>query len=153
MLDTVRTNMFTLWNEIQSDNKMGSFDFVWKLGEDLIKPHIQSRYQNVTGLQRSVVVAMKNVLEIEEDHQYVAKEESDRKRCFYCIESILGKPDYKAKKQKLAKCKCVCQKYSRSLCKDHLNSVCNRCFQAMKLENKIQTKNKQTFRFIVVTKH
>ena len=59
--------MFTLWNEIHSDNKMGSFDFVWKLGEDLIKPHIQSRYQNVTGLQRSVVVAMKNVLEIEED--------------------------------------------------------------------------------------
>ena len=38
---------------------MGSFDFVWKLGEDLIKPHIQSRYQNVTGLQRSVVVAKK----------------------------------------------------------------------------------------------
>ena len=47
---------------------MGSFEFVWKLGEDLIKPHIQSRYQNVTGLQRSVVAVMKNVLEIEEDH-------------------------------------------------------------------------------------
>ena len=65
VLDTVRTN---------SDNKMGSFDFVWKLGEDLIKPHIQSRYQNVTRLQRSVAAAMKNVLEIEENNQYVAKE-------------------------------------------------------------------------------
>ena len=42
-LDTVRTNMFTLWNEIHSDNKMGSFDFVRNLGKDLIKPHIQSR--------------------------------------------------------------------------------------------------------------
>ena len=110
---------------------MGSFDFVWKLGEDLIKSHIQSCYQNVTGLQRSAAVAMKNVSGIKEDHQYVAKEGSDRKRCFYCIESIVGKPDYKAKKQKLAKCKWVCQKCSRSLCKDHLNSVCNRCFQAM----------------------
>ena len=39
VLDTVRTNMFTLWNEIHSDNKMGSFDFVRKLGEDLIKSH------------------------------------------------------------------------------------------------------------------
>ena len=58
ILDTVGTNMFTLWNEIHSDNKMGSFDFVWKLGEDLIKPHIQRCYQNVTGLQRSVVIAM-----------------------------------------------------------------------------------------------
>ena len=85
VLDTVRTNMFTLWNEIHSDNKMGSFDFVWKLGEDLIKPHIQSRYQNVTGLQRSVVVAMKNVLEIEEDHQYVAKEGSDRRDVFIVL--------------------------------------------------------------------
>ena len=28
VLDTERTNMFTLWNEIYSDNKMGSFDFV-----------------------------------------------------------------------------------------------------------------------------
>ena len=130
VLDTVRTNMFTLWNEIHSDNKMGSFDFVGKLAEDLIKPHIQYSYQNVTGLQQSVV-AMKNVLEVEEDHQYVAKEGSDCKRCFYCIESIVRKPDYKAKKQKLAKCKWVCQKCSRSLCKDHLNSVCNRRFQAM----------------------
>ena len=56
VLDTVRTN---------SDNKMGSFDFVWKLGEDLIKPHIQSHYENVIELQRSVAAAMKNVLEIE----------------------------------------------------------------------------------------
>ena len=90
----------SLWNEIHSDNKMGSFDFVWKLGEDLILPHIQSLYQNVTGLQRSVVVAMKNVLEIEEDHQYVVKEGSDRNKCFYCVESIVGKPDYKVKKAK-----------------------------------------------------
>ena len=74
---------------------------------------------------------MKNVLEIEEDHQYVANEGSDHKICFYCIESIFGKPDCKAKNQKLAKCKWVCQKCSRSLCKDHLRSVCSRCFQAM----------------------
>ena len=100
--------MFTLWNEIHSDNKMGSFDFVWKLGEDLIKSHIQSLYQ-----KRSVVAAMKNVLEIKEDHQYVAKEGSDRKRCFYCIEPLVGNPDYKAKKQKLAKRKRVCQKCSK----------------------------------------
>ena len=93
VLDTVRTNMFTLWNEIHNDNKIRSFDFVWKLGKDLIKPHIQSRYQNVAGLQRSVVVAMKNVLELEEHHQKVAKKGSDRKRCFSCIESIVGKPD------------------------------------------------------------
>ena len=46
VLDTVRTNMFTLWNEIHSDNKMGSFDFVWKLGEDLIKLDIQSQGYN-----------------------------------------------------------------------------------------------------------
>ena len=39
----------TLWNEIRCDNKMGSFDFVWKLGEDLIKLHIQSRYQMLQG--------------------------------------------------------------------------------------------------------
>ena len=75
VLDTVRTIMFTSWNEIHSDNKMGSSDFVWKLGEDLIKPRIQSRYQNVTGLQRSVVVAMKSVLEVEEDHQMLQKKD------------------------------------------------------------------------------
>ena len=75
VLDRVRTNMFMLWNKIQSDNKKGSFDFVWKLGEHLIKPHIQKRYQNVTGLQRSVAVAMKNVLEIEEDQNMLQKKD------------------------------------------------------------------------------
>ena len=75
---------------------------------------------------------MKNVLKIEEDHQHVAKEGSDRMRwCSYCIESIIGKPDHRAKKQKLAKCKWISQKCSWSLCKDHFNSVCNRCLQAM----------------------
>ena len=123
--------MFTLWNEIHSDIKMGSFNFVWKLGEDVIKPHIQSRYQNVTELQQSVFIGMKNVLEVKEYQQYVAKEGSDCKKCFYCIESIVQKPDYKAKKQKLAKCKWVCQKCGRTLCKDNFNSVCKIFFQAM----------------------
>ena len=139
VLDTVRTNMFTLWNKTHSDNKMGSFDFVLKLGEDLMKLHIQSRYQNIKGLQCSVAVALKDVSEIGEDHQYDAKEGSDCQRCFYCVESIVGKPDYKANKQKLAKCIWVCQKCIRSLCKDHLNNVCKRCFQAMQLQNKKQT--------------
>ena len=49
VLDTVRTNMFALWNKTHSNNKMGSFDFVLKLGEDLMKLHIQSRYQNIKG--------------------------------------------------------------------------------------------------------
>ena len=107
-------------HELPQSHCGDNWEGVWKLGEDLIKPHIQSCYQNVTGLQQSVVVvAMKNVLKIEEDHQYVAKEGSVCNRwCFYSIESIVGKPDHKAKKQKLAKCKSVCQKCSRSLCKD-----------------------------------
>ena len=61
ILDSVRTNMLTLWNEIHSDDKIGLSDFAWKLGEGLINPHVQVRYQNVTVLQRSAILAMKTV--------------------------------------------------------------------------------------------
>ena len=43
VLDTVRTNMLTLWNKIHSDNKMESFDFAWKLGQYLIKPQVVTK--------------------------------------------------------------------------------------------------------------
>ena len=61
ILDSVRTNMLTLWNEIHSDDKIGLSDFAWKLGEGLINPHVQVRYQNVTVLQRIAILAMKTV--------------------------------------------------------------------------------------------
>ena len=73
------------------------------MATDLIKPHVQVPYQNITGLQalqRSVIQAMKTVLEVEKNHQYVAKERSGRKRRFYCIELLIGKPGYKVKYEK-----------------------------------------------------
>ena len=38
ILHTVRTNMTTLWNELNPESRMSSFDFLWQLGEELIKP-------------------------------------------------------------------------------------------------------------------
>ena len=35
---TVRTNMTTLWNELNPESRVSSFDFLWQLGEELIKP-------------------------------------------------------------------------------------------------------------------
>ena len=52
ILDTVRTSMFALRNAMQSDYNIGSFNFMRRFGEDLIKPHVQIHYQNVTGFQR-----------------------------------------------------------------------------------------------------
>ena len=52
ILDTVRTSMFALRNSMQSDYNIGSFNFVRRFGEDLIKPHVPIHYQNVTGFQR-----------------------------------------------------------------------------------------------------
>ena len=61
ILDTVRTNMTTLWNELNPESKMSSFDFLWQLSEELIKPHILARSQS-TGMQKHVTDAMKEVL-------------------------------------------------------------------------------------------
>ena len=43
VLDTTRTNIMTLWNEMHTTEKMSSYDFIWTLAELLIKPHIQYR--------------------------------------------------------------------------------------------------------------
>ena len=130
--------MFALRNAMQSDYNIGSFNFMRRFGEDLIKPHVQIHYQNVTGFQRHEkenrpwILAMKTVLEVDEDRQYVAKEDFIVTDVFISfIELLVGKLYYKAKKQKLATCKWVCQKCSRSPCKDHSNGVCDKWFQVM----------------------
>ena len=53
--------MTTLWNKLNPESKMSSFDFLWQLSEELIKPHILAQSQS-TGMQKQVTDAMKKVL-------------------------------------------------------------------------------------------
>lgn len=131
VLDTVRTNMNTLWNEMYPEKKMSSFDFLWALADELIKPWVQTRYNNRTGLQKHIVVAMMGVLGIEDyvPDGFEVRNQADYKRCFQCLADLHGKKDYKKLKNKLGKHKFVCDgdACTKTLCKEHFKLYCNSC--------------------------
>ena len=73
------------------------------MGQSLIKPHIEYRYQNRNGIQTDIVKAMKNFLGIN-DNQVPEIRMPDRKRCCFCLAAIQGEGN-KGRKNKLAKIK------------------------------------------------
>ena len=107
VLDTVRTNMITLWNEMNPDKKVSSYDFPWELGQSLIKSHIEYHYQNRNGIKTDIVNAMKNFLGIK-DNQVPEIRTPDRKGCYFCLAAIQGEGN-KERKNKLAKVRWQCQ--------------------------------------------
>ena len=93
VLDTVWTNMNTIWNEINQNEKHDSYDFMWALSGALVRPFIQHRYDNRNGLTKNIVVSMMNFLGIDEFQplsQQAAIEIVDKQRCHFCILDIAG---------------------------------------------------------------
>ena len=62
MLDTAKTNSFTIFRDFHPNNRMKSFEYVWKHAEALIRPHVTSLYHNPIGLQQPTLAAMRYVL-------------------------------------------------------------------------------------------
>lgn len=129
ILDTVRTNMYTIWNELHEE-KFGSFDFLWSLGEDLIKPHMLTRYRTTIGLQRHITTAMQQFLGVKENPPRIeAVEKPDRTRCYICVQELRRQPSYKKKKNRLTRCKWCCVICEKGLCKNHMRNVCGNCIE------------------------
>ena len=134
VLDTVRTNMNTLWNEMNPDKKVSSYDFLWELGQSLIKPHIKYCYQNRNGIQTDIVNAMKNFFGIK-GNQVPEIRSPDRKRCYICLAAIQGEGS-KERKNKLAKVRCQCQadECGKTVCQQHFFLYCHPCNNKMKID-------------------
>ena len=79
------------------------------------------------------VVAMMNVLGVQEYVPEDAVVQVDKKRCYYCLAAIHGKPGYKKLKDKLGKFKFVCHgdDCEKTLCHDHLTFYCAPCFRKL----------------------
>ena len=52
-------------------------------------------------------------------------------RCHICVKAITGTDNYKAMRERLNnKLKSKCKKCSEIVCKQHMESVCNSCYNA-----------------------
>ena len=129
VLDTARSNAQTILKDNNNDGNRSSFQFAWKIGESMIRPHILSRYKNPVGLQVPVLKRIQRVLEIEEPlvQQKPPKEPTDRQRCYMCLQEISGTPNYKEKKDKLGKPKWACKECKRVICIKHSQFICLCC--------------------------
>lgn len=137
VLDTVRTNANTLWNEMYPAEKLSSHDFLWALSDELIKPFVQRRYDNRIGLTKPIVLAMMDVLGIKEyvPLNFNPGPPAPKRRCFFCLLRIHGEPHSKVLKDKLGKFKFICggTDCGKTLCHEHMNIHCDDCLENMKV--------------------
>ena len=132
ILDTVRTNMMTLWNAMYPTKKMNSYDFIWALSEQLIKPHVQRRFDNRVGLSKKIVFAMMDVLGVKElvPVNFNPGPPAAKRRCHECLKQATSKE----MKNKLGKFKFVCvgRGCDKTLCHEHMVIYCDTCIEKIK---------------------
>ena len=121
ILDMVRTNS----KAIQSDNKfkLSNFDFTYALGNSLVLPGIQNRYQNENRIQLPILQKIKRVLGIKETNRRPQTEAPATLfgRCHVCFQEIVGTSQYKKMQQKMNnKIKSKCAHCSSFICKRHV---------------------------------
>ena len=108
---------------------------IWDLADHLIKPHLQPRYENRNGLNKSVVLAMMGVLGIKEfvPVNFNPGPPAPKRRCYFCLVDIHGKR--MELKNKLGKFKFACagNDSDKALCHDHSMVVyCENCVEKLK---------------------
>ena len=115
------------------DKKVSSYDFLCELGQSLIKPHIEYRYQNRNGIQTDIVNEMKNFLGIK-NNEVPEIRMPNRKRCYFCLVAIQGERSNKERKNKLAKVRWQCQAddCGKTVCQQHFILYCHPCNDKMK---------------------
>ena len=121
ILDMVRTNS----KAIQSDNKfkLSNFDFTYALGNSLVLPGIQNRYQNENRIQLPILQKIRQVLGIKETNRRPQIEAPATLfgRCHVFLQEIVGTSQYKKMQQKMNnKIKSKCAHCSSFICKKHV---------------------------------
>lgn len=153
LLDTVRTNARTLYNEI-NNTKLSNFQFTWNLGKQLVMPFIQMRSQT-SGLSASLQQKITKILGVptppaqggprrfsevqsDEDRQeYVTRNTKTQGVCVSCRSSIHG-GGYSANKSSVNnKLKKKCLRCTQFVCskEEHGAIVCTHCLPKIKVAN------------------
>lgn len=125
VLDTERTNAFTIFKEATGNDRMTTFEFTWQLAKNLVVPNIVRRYHNRCGISTDVVSKMAKVLGINtvRDPQ-LQGEESTQGRCAVCIKSAQEEGVYRTTYLNLNhRLKVKCAKCNQFICKKHQNTV------------------------------
>ena len=61
LLDTVRTNTKTLYNEVNKKN-LSNFEFTWQLDKELVTPFLALQIEKPIGLPKNIVSKMKRAV-------------------------------------------------------------------------------------------
>ena len=125
-LDTARTNSRTLHDEV-AGKKTSNFNFTWNLGEQLVLPEIQRRYQEKrANIGKGILEKVCRVLEIPYEAPTIPKPDlQDKGRCVCCLEALKGHPQFRNKRDALNnKVRTACEK---TTCLKHAVLKCDKC--------------------------
>ena len=158
MLDETRVNAGTVYsfNHGEDLRKINTFEFIWKLGKQLILPHMRQRRKY--GLQSDILAKMALFLPAEgapgggddevSDRDDHGEDDDDRegdgvfpydksrngKRCHTCIETLPKGAGHKDAKNKLGRPKFKCQVCSKAACEKHLVVACTDCSKKLTIK-------------------
>ena len=125
VLDTIRVNSQTIYAICQGKDPRStdSINYGWELSMQLTKPHMERRATGglTSHIQRSMIGPAVRLI------QRQPQNPDARRRCDLCVEALRGQPEYKKKKDKLAKVATRCTTCDKSLCKAHCSSICHDC--------------------------
>lgn len=134
LLDIVCINAYTLYIENFSNWKLGNnnrrLQFLRMLALELIKPQINVRAQDITGLNKTTLCAIEEVLGKKLHYnvqiQATPQVEVGRRRCHICVSEARSK---KTKYDKLGKSKVICNNCEKHVCGKHSKNTvtCEKC--------------------------
>ena len=132
LLDIVRTNSRTLFNEIKN-SKLSNFEYTWNLGKELVMPFIQQRYQANDGIQSSLKEKMRRILGVGiVQNPIVPVQNAGHGICEQCRNQIQGEGYAAAKKKLNNKITEKCFQCGHFVCSKpmHRHSLCIVCKSA-----------------------
>ena len=130
LLDTVRTNTRTLYNEVNKKN-LPKFKFTWQLGKTLVTPFLALSIEKSIGLPKNIVSKMKRAIG-SDDESLLGKRKSvgvEQRKCTQCLDSAPLSEQHTLKHRLRSKCKVwgdfMCKTYE-----GHCYFTCGKCKNA-----------------------
>ena len=125
---STRVNAMTVFplEHGKSSSAIDAFELGWDLYEELVLPYARARSTNDLSLetQMKLCLLLRSLLPGAVHQGSVCPPSvSKRWRCHHCVKSLVGKPGYKEKKNRLGKAKLACTRCEQLCCSKHVLQV------------------------------
>ena len=149
LLDTARVNCQSIYCKVKKENvrNSNSYKYAMDLAKALIKPHVERREKDLTGLHspelhkmalvlgRDLNITKKREAPIQIDRFESFVDKADAKRCYMCVNALPSGTGYKKLQSNMTRVQTQCGTCGKAVCKKHMINCCHPCARSFAVEN------------------